>query len=67
MLIAGTDASTLFSDMLAGAMVSDPWGQIERHVSIVDMATGTVDDRFFSYAHDGAALERADVPRLQRI
>jgi hypothetical protein len=52
-LLGGTDASTLYSDMLAAAMVSDPWGQIERHVSIMDLVTGTVDDRFFSYAHDG--------------
>lgn len=53
-LVAGTSADTVYSDMVTGAMTSDPWGQIERHVSIVHLAAGTVEDRFFSYAHDNA-------------
>jgi hypothetical protein len=51
-LIAGTSADTMYSDMTTGTMEADPWGQIERHVSIVDLETGAVEDRFFSYAHD---------------
>ncbi|MBK8259164.1 MAG: hypothetical protein IPK82_41720 [Polyangiaceae bacterium] len=51
-LIAGTSADTVYNDMLTGTLAADPWGQIERHVSIVDLSTHTVDDRFFSYAHD---------------
>jgi hypothetical protein len=51
-LIAGTDTSTMFDDMVSASMSSDPWGQIERHVTWYSLATGTVDDRFFSYAHD---------------
>jgi hypothetical protein len=52
-LVSGTSADTLASDMATGTMAADPWGQIERHVTRVDLATGAVDDRFFSYAHDG--------------
>lgn len=51
-LISGTSADTVYTDMSTGTMEADPWGQIERHVSIVDLDTGSVDDRFFSYAHD---------------
>ncbi|MBK8939791.1 MAG: hypothetical protein IPM79_19765 [Polyangiaceae bacterium] len=52
-LIGGTSADTLRDDMMSGTLSADPWGQIERHVAIVDVAAGTVSDRFFSYAHDG--------------
>ena len=51
-LLAGTDTSTMFDDMSTATMAADPWGQIERHVTWVDLSTGAVDDRFFSYAHD---------------
>lgn len=51
-LIAGTDTVTVHDDMLASKMQSDPWGQIERHVTRYDLPTGAVVDRFFSYAHD---------------
>lgn len=51
-LVSGTGADTVYADMFSGAMAADPWGQIERHVAIVDLSAGTVDDRFFSYAHD---------------
>ena len=51
-LVAGTSVQTVHADLVAGAMVTDPWAGIERHVSIVDLASGSVDDRFFSYAHD---------------
>lgn len=30
----------------------DPYGQIERHVSVVRLDTGAVDDKYYSYAHD---------------
>lgn len=52
-LIAGTSADTLRDDMLSGTLSADPWGQIERHVTVVDLLGESVDDRFFSYAHDG--------------
>lgn len=51
-LIAGTGADTIFSDMTTGTMESDPWGGIERHVSVYDLASSAVDDRYFSFAHD---------------
>jgi hypothetical protein len=52
-LVAGTSADTVHADMMSGTMTADPWGQIERHVTFVDLAAAAVDDRFFSYAHDG--------------
>lgn len=51
-LLAGTNASTVYADMIAGQISSDPWGQIERHVSIYSTDDGTVEDVFYSYAHD---------------
>ncbi|MBW2453890.1 MAG: hypothetical protein JRI68_05250 [Deltaproteobacteria bacterium] len=51
-LIAGTDGQALYLDRVAGQPGSDDWGQIERHVTVYDLTTHTVDDRFFSYAHD---------------
>lgn len=53
-LIAGTSMATLFHDTVAAAMTTDPWGGIERHVSIYDTASNTIVDRFFSTAHDNA-------------
>jgi hypothetical protein len=44
----------VYADMVAGAMTFDPWGQIERHVSLYDATANTIDDRFFAYAHDNA-------------
>jgi hypothetical protein len=51
-LIAGTSVATLYHDTAAGTMASDPWGGIERHVSVYDTTTNTVLDRFYSTAHD---------------
>lgn len=51
-LVSGTGAHTVYDDMISATMTSDPWGQIERHVSRYDLTTGKVVDRFFSYAHD---------------
>jgi hypothetical protein len=51
-LIGGTDMLTVFADRVAGEAISDPWGQVERHIARVDLTTGSVDDRFFSYAYD---------------
>lgn len=52
-LLSGTTADTVHSDMVTGTMAADPWGQIERHVTVYDLSSGTVlQDRFFSYAHD---------------
>ena len=52
-LLAGTSNYSLCSDMRTATLSEDPWGGIERHVSIYNTATNTVDDRFYSYAHDG--------------
>ncbi len=51
-LLAGTNASTVYADMLSGQISSDPWGQIERHVSIYNADDNTIADVFYSYAHD---------------
>jgi hypothetical protein len=51
-LIAGTSADTVYVDMVTAMMAADPWAGIERHVAVVHTAEGTVEDRFFSYAHD---------------
>jgi hypothetical protein len=52
-LVSGTSADTVFDDMRSSSMAADPWGQIERHVTIYDLEAGAlVQDRFFSYAHD---------------
>jgi hypothetical protein len=52
-LLAGTTAQTVYADQVSGTMTADPWGGIERHVTVHRLAAGTVDDRFYSYAHDG--------------
>jgi hypothetical protein len=56
-LIAGVQASDLLNDMQTGygsgvVNGSNVWGAIERHVSVYNMATGTVAQHFYSYAHD---------------
>lgn len=51
-LLSGTSAYGLQVDALAGAMSWDPWGQIERHLTLYDASTNVVTDRFYSYAHD---------------
>jgi hypothetical protein len=53
-LVAGTSAFSLDADMRSGTMGYDEWGGIERHVSVHDVSTNTLVDRFFSYAHDDA-------------
>lgn len=51
-LVAGTSNYSLYLDRLSGTMSHDPWGGIERHVSVYSLSSNTVDDRFYSYAHD---------------
>jgi hypothetical protein len=34
------------------AAATDPWGGIERHVSLLDAAANTMQDKYYSYAHD---------------
>jgi hypothetical protein len=51
-LVAGTGANSVYSDMLSGKQQFDDWGQIERHVAVYNLQTNRIDDRFFSYAHD---------------
>lgn len=50
--VAGSDALTVLNDCIAGEPVTDPWGQIERHVTLYDLRTDALEDRFFSNAHD---------------
>jgi len=57
-LLAGTSVSTLHDDEITGAMASDPWGQIERHIAVYDAPRDKLDDRFFSYAHDRGDAEK---------
>lgn len=51
-LLSGTSNYSLYQDAITGTQTYDIWGGIERHVSIYDAAANTVQDRFFSYAHD---------------
>lgn len=52
-LMAGTDAFTLFLDRITGKQEADPWGGTERHIAVYDVETDLLDDRFFSNAKDG--------------
>jgi hypothetical protein len=40
--------------MYTGTMSADPWGGIERHLTLYDYANNSLSDRFFSYAHDNS-------------
>ncbi|SEE87230.1 hypothetical protein [Jiangella alba] len=53
-LLSGTSNYSLYQDAITGTQSYDVWGGIERHVSIYDAAANTVQDRFFSYAHDAS-------------
>jgi hypothetical protein len=44
--------------MVSRKMEFDPWGQIERHVTVYDPSTDALDDRFYSYAHDGGDAKK---------
>lgn len=59
-LIAGTDAGSVFEDMRTGKLNgSDPWGGIERHITVYLPASNTIQDRFFS------ACSQASCPKPQ--
>ena len=51
-VVAGTQANTVLLDMLSGSRTADPWGGIERHVTVYDLARNAVNQRFFGSAHD---------------
>lgn len=51
-LVAGATAFSLWEDTRTGTMAFDRYGGIERHVTVYDATANTVDDRFYSYAHD---------------
>lgn len=57
-LVSGTSIYSVYADMVSGKMEFDPWGQIERHVTVYDPATDVLDDRFYSYAHDGGDAKK---------
>ena len=52
-LLAGTDANSLFRDRITGQQQEDPWGGTERHITIYDIETDLLEDRFLSNAKDG--------------
>ena len=52
-LLAGTDANSLFRDRITGQQQEDPWGGTERHITVYDVETNMLEDRFFSNAKDG--------------
>ena len=51
-LVAGTHTMSIASDMIAGKAGSDPWGNIERHVTVYHFKTNQVTQRFLGSAHD---------------
>ncbi len=51
-LINGTPVLSVAEDMAAGKRISDLWGGIERNVIFYNRQSGTLAQRFFSYAHD---------------
>lgn len=51
-LVSGTDASELLLDVQSGSRSHDPYGGLLRHFAIYDFVHGTVQDRFYSWAHD---------------
>ena len=53
-LIAGTANLSLYQDMYDGVMQNDPYGGIERHVSLYHPSTNAVTDQFYSYYHDNS-------------
>ncbi len=57
-LLAGADVSTVHHDRIAGRRESNPWAGIERHVTVFNMDTGVLTQRFFSYAHDGGDAQQ---------
>lgn len=52
-VVAGTSAQTVARDLIANSRSSDPWGGIERHVTVYDLGRNAVAQRFFGSAHDG--------------
>lgn len=51
-LVTGTPVQTVLLDAVAGRRGADSYGGIERHVTLYDLRNNTVQDRFFSAAHD---------------
>jgi hypothetical protein len=51
-LVSGTHTYSVYLDMKAGTKKADPWGSIERHVTVYDYVKDSLDHRFFSSAHD---------------
>jgi hypothetical protein len=58
-LVSGAPSQNLLSHVKAGAMPpcnaegdGCDWANIERHVSVYNMRNNTLQDRFYSYAHD---------------
>jgi hypothetical protein len=58
-LIAGSSTFYYWKDALRGEPGSNPWGGIERHVTIYDVGANATDQRFFSSAHDPDGADRS--------
>ena len=58
-LLAGTSVQTVYDDTLSGAMISDPWGGIERHVDIYSLSgNDAYQQAFYGSAHDDNNLDQ---------
>ena len=51
-IVAGASNYSVYRDMKAGKKETDPWGGIERHVTMYDFTRDSLDHRFYSSAHD---------------
>jgi len=57
--LAGTSVRTVYDDTLSGAMISDPWGGIERHVDIYSLSGNDAYQQvFYGSAHDDNNLDQ---------
>ena len=52
-LVSGANILSVFRDHQRQVRGTDIHGGIERHVAIYDYRRNTIDNRFFSYSHDG--------------
>src|SRR5262249_48792427 len=58
-LLAGTCVQTVYNDTISGAITSDPWGGIERHVDIYSLSGNDgYQQLFYGSAHDDGNMDR---------
>ncbi len=64
-LLSGATANSVYFDMRNGKeMEWDKWGNIERHLTVYDYVNDDLEDRFFSYAHNGGWGKERTLNRL---